>query len=99
MNLLSSHLPVLSPGEAVPELWVCELVKPTGSCDAEVPPDILTGPEVQLLHRPGTRFETLTNEEQGTVRSVRRIRHKWLSYPIGLHAPFWVRSLVHVVLM
>ena len=64
MNLLSSHFSVLSPGEAVPELWVSELVEPAGSRDTEVPPDVLTGPEVQLLHRPGTRLETLSNEVQ-----------------------------------
>ena len=64
MNLLSGHLSVLSPREAVAELRVCELVEPTGSRDAEVSPDVLTGPEVQLLHRPGTRLETLSDEEQ-----------------------------------
>ena len=64
MHLLSSHLPVLSPGEAVTELWVCELVDPAGRCYTEVPPHVLTRPEVQLLHRPGTRLETLTNAEQ-----------------------------------
>ena len=64
MHLLSGHLPVLSPGEAVTELRVCELVEPTGSRYAEVPPHVLTRPEVELLYRPGTWLETLTNEGQ-----------------------------------
>ena len=57
--LLSGVLPVLAPGEAVAKLGVGKLMQTPGRRHTEVPPHVLTAPEVQLLNCARTRLETL----------------------------------------
>lgn len=50
---------VFTPGKAVAELRVGELMQPSSGSHTEVTPHVLIAAEVQLLHRARARFKTL----------------------------------------